>query len=532
MEDVLVVGAGPVGLVAACELARQGLRPRIVDPLEQPTDQSRAVLLHPRSQEMLAALGALDRIDAAARRIGAVEIRAGGRPLVHLPLGGLPTRHPWALDVPQSDTEAALAARAAELGVTVERGVGMAGLTQDADGVDVTLRGARSEERVRVGWVVAADGAHSPTRKAVGTALAGTFTGRHFVFADVDADTDLPPDTVRLFASPEGISGLFPLPGERVRLMFLVAPPAEGVSPTLELVQALADRRMEGRVAVHRARWLTFFEVHHGQVPRYRHGRVLLAGDAAHVHSPAGGQGMNTGMQDAAGLAWRLALVARGRAGAALLDSYDAERRPVGAAVIRETTALTAAGTLTGAPAAVRNAVLSAAGRVPRLRSAAAARLAELTVAYPGSPVVGSAGRAVARAARPGRHAPDPAGLLDADGSPVRIGDLLRRPGHLLLVRTGDAGVLAALRGTLGDLGTVVPVVRDAADAVAGALVDPHDVVGRTYGTGDDGLVLVRPDGYVGFTSVPADPAALAAHLGDALRVAAARTTVPGAAAR
>ncbi|WP_369253174.1 FAD-dependent monooxygenase [Geodermatophilus amargosae] len=531
MDDVLVVGAGPVGLVAACELARQGVRARIVDPLERPTDQSRAVLLHARSQELLAALGALDRVEAASRRITGFEVRAGGRALARMRLDDLPTRYPWALDVPQSDTEAALGARAAELGVTVERGTGMAALTQDADGVEVTLRSATAEERVRVGWVVAADGAHSPTRKAVGTALSGSFSGQHFVFADVDAETDLSPDTVRMFAHPEGISAVFPLPGDRVRLLFLVDRPGTGETPTPELVQSRADRRMEGRVAVRRSRWLTYFEVHHGQVPRYRHGRVLLAGDAAHIHSPAGGQGMNTGIQDAANLAWKLALVARGRARADLLDSYDAERRPVGAAVIRGTTALTTMGTLTGARAVVRNTALHVAASARPLTDAAAARLAELTVAYPDSPIVGSRGRRAPSTARPGTHAPDPAGLVTTGGAPVRIGDLLRRPGHLLLARTDDRAVLEALRSALGDLGTVVPVVPDAARAGAdeGAVVDPGDVVGRAYGTGDDGLVLVRPDGYVGFTCTPADPAALAEHLRDVVGIRGPGAPAPGA---
>jgi 2-polyprenyl-6-methoxyphenol hydroxylase-like FAD-dependent oxidoreductase len=174
--------------------------------------------------------------------------------------------------------------------------------------------------------------------------------------ADVDVDTAFPPDAIRMFQHPDGMAMLFPMAGERARVMFFVEPPAaDAGDPTLEQIQALADDRMAGRVQVRNPRWLTYFEVHHAQVPRYRLGRVLLAGDAAHIHSPAGAQGMNTGIQDAANLAWKLALVAQGRAGAELLDTYDDERHPIGAEVVRTTTMMTNVGTATGPEAVVRN---------------------------------------------------------------------------------------------------------------------------------------------------------------------------------
>ncbi|MDN5913892.1 MAG: FAD-dependent monooxygenase [Pseudonocardia sp.] len=519
-DDVLVVGAGPVGLTAACGLAGLGVPVRVVEALDQPTTESRAVGVHARSLEMFAALGVLPRLEARGRRIAALEVVDGrtGRSRTRLDLAGVSTRHPYILDVAQPDTEAVLAERAAELGVVVQRGVTLTALTQDADGVEVTLRSGDRDEPARAGWVVGADGGHSSPRRLLGPPLDGGLHGQHLAQADGDVDTPFAPDAIRMFAHPDGMGMLFPLAGPRARVMFLVGAP-DTDAPTLEQIQALADTRMGGRVAVRRPRWLTYFEVHHAQVPRYRHGRVLLAGDAAHIHSPAGAQGMNTGVQDAANLAWKLALVARRRAAPDLLDTYHDERHPVGAAVVRATTTLTDIGTATGPPAAIRDAAQFVLGHIPRAGNAAAGRMAELTVQYRDSPLSVRHGRHHAGAARAGEHAPDPAGLRRRDGTPVAIEELLAGPGFLLLTRSADAGTVDDLRRTLGDLGAVVRVVRDAAPGAGDCVLDPDDVVGRAYGPGPAGLALIRPDGYLGLLADTADPQLLRRYLAGALHV-------------
>jgi 2-polyprenyl-6-methoxyphenol hydroxylase-like FAD-dependent oxidoreductase len=545
--EVLVVGAGPVGLTTACELARLGVAVRLVDGLERPTTESRAVSVHARSMEMLASAGVLPRLEARGRRIGALEVVSGGtgEAVARLDVGAAPSRHPYVLDVAQPDTEEVLAERAAELGVVVERGVTLTALVQDADGVDVTLGTRDGELTARVGWVVGADGGHSTTRHQLGVHLQGDFHGQHFAMADVDVDTPLSRDTIRMFTHPDGMGILFPLAGERARVMFFVDAPDPGAGdPTLEQVQALADARMGGRVTLRHPRWLAYFEVRHAQVAEYRHGRVLLAGDAAHVHSPAGAQGMNTGIQDAANLAWKLALVVQGRAAAGLLDTYQEERHPVGAHVVRATTTLTDVGTATGPRAATRDLALFVIGHVHRLGDAAATTMAELTVHYRDSSLSRSSGR-LRHGARPGDHAPDPVGLCRLDGTPVAVEELLTRPGLVLLVRGGDARGRAELREVLGGIGTVVGVAASAAAATGTGpaddptddaaddgdwVVDAGDVLGRAYGFGSEGIALIRPDGYLGLVSDSADPDPVRRYLAEVLGVPERRSAAVGSA--
>jgi 2-polyprenyl-6-methoxyphenol hydroxylase-like FAD-dependent oxidoreductase len=505
MTDVLVVGAGPVGLFAACELVRQGADVRIVEQLELPDVRSRAVVVHPRTQEALAALGVLPEFEAAGLAQVAIELFAGrdGRERVRIGTD-VASRYQRILNVPQSDTEAILAGRARALGLTIERGVRLTSLRQTDDGVDVALSSPGRHEQLRVEWLVGADGAQSTVRSAVGAPLNGVYKGHSFLLADVAARTALSDDTSRMFAHQDGFSGVFPLPGGGARLMFQVEHP-DG-EPTAELVQRLIDERMGGQWEVTAPHWLSYFEVHHGQVPHYRFDRVLLAGDAAHIHSPAGGQGMNTGIQDAANLAWKLALVSTGGADPRLLDSYDAERYPVGAQVVKQTTIMTRLMATAGAGAQLRDVGLFLLGHVHPLGTAVVANLAEVTINYRSSPIVDGRSRHRAGTVRPGDHAPEVDGLTDANGRPTFIGDRLRRAGHLVLAR-GRAPV------GLGDLGRVTPVVGPSDPVPAGSLVDSVGAFGKAYGVEDDGLVVIRPDGYVGAIAHPASTDALAGYL-------------------
>ncbi|BCL33351.1 hypothetical protein GCM10017557_82100 [Streptomyces aurantiacus] len=281
---------------------------RIVDRLPEPTTESRAIIVHARSLEMFERLG-------------------------------------WT--IAQTETERILTKGLAEYSITVERGVALAGLTQHEYGGRVVLEHAdETHESAGTGWLVGADGGHSRTRQMVGSALAGKFKGEKFLMGDVNAAHDLDPHTMYTFFSPhDGPLLVFPMQGDRLRLIANTSTDEQRTA-TQEWLQQVVEERAEHPIRIRDARWLTVCEVHHAQVPEYRVGRVVLAGDAAHVHSPAGGQGMNTGIQDAHDLAWKLALVSTGQARPAMLDSHHAERHPVGAQVIRFASTLTRVGTL------------------------------------------------------------------------------------------------------------------------------------------------------------------------------------------
>ena len=409
---ILVVGAGPVGLVLAVDLARRGVPVRIIDTLPAPTRESRAIVIHARTLDQLETLGVLEKLLATGIKATGVEFHADGQRLAHIPLDTVDSRHPFSLTTAQTETERVLTERFSELGGKVERGATFIGMDQDGDRVRATVRRAEGgEEVIATPWIVGTDGAHSGVRQATGQRLEGIFKGESFLMGDVDAHFEYDRASFHIFFSPGEATGLlFPMVGGRARV-FAQIPDGVDVDrkPSLDwLREALAARDMS--VEIGTPHWLARFAIHHAQVPRYRVGRALLAGDAAHVHSPAGGQGMNTGMQDALNLSWKLALAMRGQASETLLESYHDERHPIAAHVIAFTTNLSKVGTLgSGFLRDLRNHAMRFALKVPAAQHAMANEVEEQNVNYCASPtVVGTrraraGGRLPARRSRPRR---------------------------------------------------------------------------------------------------------------------------------
>ena len=275
---------------------------------------------------------------------------------------------PYTLVTAQTETERVLTEHLTALGVTIDRGLALSELSQDGDTVHLTLQRADgTTEQVDTSWVIGTDGGHSIVRHLVGTKLQGSFKGERFILGDVEVEPHFDNTNMYTYFSPDGPVVTLPMLGGRVRFLAQVhdAPGAPlNLNPSKEQLQKIVDERIGG-VTITTTHWLTCFEIHHGQVPAYRWGRVFLAGDAAHIHSPAGGQGMNTGMQDAFNLCWKLAMVIKGDAGEALLDSYNTERHLVGKRVIDFTNTLTKAGTLKGVARVARNAVVRMVGHLP-----------------------------------------------------------------------------------------------------------------------------------------------------------------------
>ncbi|PSL57354.1 4,5-epoxidase [Saccharothrix carnea] len=335
--SVVVVGAGPSGLAAACALRLHGVPVRVVDAAPAPATTSRALGLQPRGSEVLERLGALGDLPARAVGIRRVIVHVGGRRSGEL-LVGHPTalvRRPGLL-VSQAEVEAGLRARLADLGVRVEWDTAVTGLDQDGRRVTLTT----SAGPVATDWVIGCDGAHSAVRKAAGIDFPGVALVEGFVLGDVRTDMPVPRDSVGVWVRGGEMFAAFPLPGGVWR--FMAPAPGTSVQDVPEFLTRAAHRHAGARVPAGESwLWVSVFRIHRRLASTYRRGRILLAGDAAHIHSPFGGQGMNTGLGDAENLAWRLALVASGRAGKRLLDGYEAERRPVAEEVLGATSGLT-----------------------------------------------------------------------------------------------------------------------------------------------------------------------------------------------
>jgi 2-polyprenyl-6-methoxyphenol hydroxylase-like FAD-dependent oxidoreductase len=538
--DALIVGAGPVGLTAAIALTMHGVRCRIVDRNAARTDKSKALVLWSRSLELLDDLGgAAPFVDAGTRGHGA-SLYAGAKRLVHATFDDLDSPYPYVLMIPQSDTERILEERLASLGVTVERETEVTSVRPSADGVETRIAHRDgSVETARFPWLVACDGAHSTVRHELGLEFAGEVEPNDWILADAHIDGALPDDEITLYWHERGVIVFFPIVGGRFRMIADVGL-AHGLDhppdPTLEQVQQVLEERGPGGLRLHDPVWLSGFRIHERKLKNYRHGRVLLAGDAAHIHSPAGGQGMNTGMQDAYNLAWKLALVHQGRARDALLDSYDVERSAVGEVVLRNAAAMTRVATLRNPLAqALRNHLVPVIASLGFVQDRFKATLSEITIEYGGSPICdehrgGLAAHAwlLGGGVAPGGRALD-APLVDpATGATTSLyAALVGRP-HVLLLLTGveiDATapdrLLAIARTVRARFGGDVESILVAPERIAGGvaspgvreLLDPDRALHRRYAATTACLYLIRPDGYVGFRSLPAETAPLLAHL-------------------
>jgi 2-polyprenyl-6-methoxyphenol hydroxylase-like FAD-dependent oxidoreductase len=471
---VLVVGAGPVGLALACGLAGQGAEVRVVDRADGPAVTSRANILHARGVEVLDRLGALGDLPASALAPVGMAMHARGEHLATMrfaPSGERPTNREKprsgegttnALFVSQASVEGELRRRLSDLGVQVEWGVRVSALEQDGDGVDVGLDGAWP---TRADWVAGCDGAHSTVRDLAGIPFPGVAVVEQFLLADVHASWERERTVSVGWFHKDGMLLAIPMPepgtgsresGTLWRLMADVPPTDHRLTPAdivARFEQLLPERAEEHGVRIEDTVWTSVFRIHRRLADDYRAGRILLAGDAAHIHSPIGGQGMNTGVGDAENLAWKLALVAAGAAGPGLLDTYTAERRPLATEVLRRTTAntriLAAEGPIMRL---VRDRVFVPLLNLPAVQRTATETASQLGVGYRKGPLGGGRGAGERVADRPCRH---------LDGRLTRLYAELGTHWALLLPSPSEQRV-AEVRRCLGE--RVVPLTADGLD--------------------------------------------------------------------
>ena len=413
--DVLVVGAGPTGLTAACEAARYGLTVRVIDRNAHRSSFSKALVAHARTLEVFETMGVIDPILAEGARFAALNVHTGRRRhRVRIDLLGLPwgdTAYPYWLSIPQYATERVLESHLNTLGPRVEWRTTLDEVHDRGEHVEAKLqRPDGGVEVVRARWLVGCDGGRSRVRAQVGLRLDRSDAGATFVLADVKTTARIPEDEGRVFLDPEGLLLVVPMPEpRRWRVIAHVPTPPPDAAITIDagFLDDLIRRRSGIEFGSHEVAWGSQFNLSHGLVDHYRRGRVFLAGDAAHVHSPVGGQGLNTGVQDVHNLVWKLA-IARHTGEAAvegLLDSYEAERRPVARTMVRGTATVTRL--LTARNNSARRVLGVLAPRVLG-RSAVQARLGRgvgmLEIAYPDSPLVALAAGALGA----GRRMPNP----------------------------------------------------------------------------------------------------------------------------
>jgi len=516
---VLVVGAGPVGLTTAYELARRGVEVRLVDQAAGPATSSRALAVHARSLETFRQMGIVDELLPLGQRVVHFTLHQHGRILIRFDTNydTLPTPFPFSLMVDQVVTERVLREATARLGIRVEWGVRLVGLRPVTDGAEAELDHADGRaERTVVPWLVGADGAHSVVRKSLGLRLAGDST-ETWLNADVVLDANLPRDSNHLVLCRGGALLLvpFPEPGKWRIVDTVDAHDADDPEAVRARIEAKLSAALRRPVGVAPPTWTSAFTVQQRMIGQMRVGRCFVAGDAAHVHSPASGQGMNTGIQEGYNLAWKLAQVALGYADDALLDSYPAERVPVGQVLLRSTRKATALVALRNAVAPV--ALPAGLGLLSTLKPAK--RKVEskiirgfcgLGLCYDSSPLT-RPGPTTA-AIPPGHRVAYTAEQQHRAGWREVVAELADpRWSLLLLGATGDEPRLAE---------------RYPAAVSVRSLPDPDGSVGRAFGVGPGGFVLIRPDGYVAGAGQYAGPA----DLDRLLRSCHLRPQVPDAA--
>src|SRR5215212_4686258 len=539
---VLIVGAGPTGLTLAIELARRGVPFRIIDREAERTATSRAIGTQARTVEVFRLMGIPETALEPATRPRALRFAERDCTLARIPFGdGLPGASPRLISMDESDTERVLEQRLEQLGGQVEWSTQLLGFRVGGERVTASLQGPDGTSELETRFLVGADGAHSTVRHEAGIGFAGAAYPQRFLLADLDIDWDLSHDEGHIWIGDDGLVATIPLPGERRYRVIVPLPPAYAAKeyPSEAEIAAEAETLLRQRTGVSLRRigdpvWASAFRIQRRQADRYRRGPVFLAGDAAHVHSPVGGQGMNTGIQDAFNLGWKLALAARDQAAPGLLDTYQAERHPIARSVLRGTH-LGARLVLAQNPLmrAIREWAVPAIVNIPSVRRRILTAVSQLAINYRGSSLsVDADDRAESRGRlhrdagglRAGDRVPD-ATLLDArDSEPVTLYDLISHGWTLLLFPSKDAEpetidslerIARQVREAVGEAVRSYVVLDTIAkdDTGVTTLLDPSHEVSRLFAANRGLVALVRPDGYLGYRGRPDQPGELASYL-------------------
>ena len=511
--DVMIIGAGPTGLMLALELSLQRTSFRIIDKAIDRSDKSRALIVQPRSLELFSRHDGLAEnfISTGMGGVGVdVYVNKSLATRIDLQDAGLTdTAFPLPLWISQADTERLLEERLIAYGHQVERGVRAEDIRQGENGVSVKHNRPAGDENVRCRYLIGCDGAHSIVRRSPGFTFEGGVYPQAFFLCDTRVDWDYPRDRMIMFWG-RNLLGAFPINGEITRLVGSLGTTDAARDPTLEDFQELVSKLVKGPVKLHDPTWLTRFQLHHRVVNNYRDGCLFVAGDAAHIHTPVGGQGMNTGIQDAVNLGWKLAAVIRGERSGEYLDSYDTERRPIGEYLLKSTDRIFTYATSTNVFFVfLRNFffrwIFPIITRSRGSRTAASGFMSQFRIRYRRSPIVQTATDFRGRSTQAGDRASD-GKIKEPSGQKRMLLELCRGPSyHLLLfsglssAAVGEDKLQAAVIPLLGRLptGTMTHLICTEGVASNTGYVDVDGFLHRRYGFDSPGYVLVRPDCHV-----------------------------------
>jgi 2-polyprenyl-6-methoxyphenol hydroxylase-like FAD-dependent oxidoreductase len=458
--DVLIVGAGPVGLFLANECARRGLRWQLIEANSSQSAHSKALAIFPRTLEIFDMAGVVTPFLEAANRVTSVAVIAHGRRLAHMRFAPEESPYKFIAMVPQDATEKRLVEELRRKGGGVEYETAFRSAEQRDDRVSITIDRRGERATLDASFVVGCDGAHSAVRHLLNMPFEGKAYDASFMLADVETNDALPADELQLCPSESGPVAIFPMSVTRRRIVATIAHP-EGDAPSLALVQRILRDRAPNAIKATALSWSSYFRIHRRHVARLRTGRIFIAGDAAHIHSPFGGQGMNTGLHDVWNLVWKLDLFLHGLGNERLLDSYSIERLPVIKHVIETTDLLTKVmGTPNKLAQVLRDAVIPMVSRLAPFQHAFVQRMSELDIAYRGSPIVEG----------PGKRYFDES---------MRGGDGIGRRFLLVIGDDEPRSTREAVRQLAGSLGDIV---------------EPRS-------SRKSGLILVRPDGYIAYSA-------------------------------
>lgn len=549
MTDVLIVGAGPTGLTMACELMRRGIHCRLIDKSDIPSQTSKAIGIHSRTLEVFDDLGIVEQVLAQGIRVTSINAYEGDNKLLRLSFQNLEVPYPFALSLPQSETEHLLLARLHSLGGEVERSKELVDLHQDGDRIIALIHHHSADtdatEEISTNWLIGCDGARSKVRKALNIDFEGSTYEEDFMLADVGIDWNVKHDEMHIWLHEDGAFAAVPLPKQHQwRLIANFADQAVEEMPeaTVELFQQLMRKRKgDTTTTIGNPLWLSNFKIHRRLVSQYRKGHVFLVGDAAHIHSPVGGQGMNTGIQDAYNLAWKIALVVNNESPTSLLDTYETERRPIAKSVLATTHAPTKL-LVTQNPALrfVRNHLLLQLLNLEFIQPFILKGIAELDLHYRNSSLSQEHSGSIFEtkllhdeesetpslkdrfdfqyAPRAGDRAPQGSCLRYLSQEKTNLFREFFGTRFTLLLFDGLSPTVAGythlvniasrVESLLGNkvrthiivAGSDKPTTLDWNGSI---LLDVEYELHKTYGAGAESLYFIRPDGYIGFRSQP-----------------------------